>query len=466
MKKLAFFLLCSFTPFLTPFVSPAAASPSDFDVSYALDASEEGRLYRVPLTKEIYQNVRRSYRDDIAVFDASEAPVPFFIRSAGETRKSVSTLSKSADIPVFSLPRKGDGPSSLLDVSVRVTDGGKVVEVREKEGTRGSASDGNRRYLLDLSGVLGGIRDPGKISSGALSLALGGTADIMANVSIYGSQNLKNWELLNEREPLVRLNQGEQRIESRRIRMGSPRRYLLLHLEDEGDAPLEGVSVEFSETAAFKPAMEEVSFEGAAYGNPRMVLYDTNGVFPAERVNLILTSPGIYPLSLYARRSLDDSWEMVGRMKLSFIKGSSGERRNVPVDLTSPLERRYWVVSFDATAPSRVPQLEFSWQQKEVVFLAQGPPPYKIAVGRRARGAGMQTPRLFDEALKDFPEGDILESKAGEILSGDRNAGRAETSVTQGKAWQQYFVWGMLVVGAMLLSWMAWNLLQKNRGRS
>ncbi len=290
---------------------------------------------------------------------------------------------------------------------------------------------------------------------------------MMANVNIYGSGNLKDWELLNEREPLVRLNQGERRVESRRIQMGSARRYLLLYMEDEGNAPLQGASIEFFEAPIWKPVEEEKIFEGFFSENSRMVLYDTKGVFPAERINLALASPGIYPVSLYTRGSTADDWERLGRMKLSLIKSSSCDRRNVPVTLTSSFERRYWAVSFDASPPSLPPRLEFFWQPKEIVFLAQGPSPYMIAVGRKESGIGLQTPELLDEALEEIPEKDILVSNVGEILSIDITAIQTkEQEKAQGKAWQQYLLWGVLVIGALLLSWMAWNLLQKNKERN
>ena len=442
----------------------------EFGTLYALDASEEGRLYKVRLTEKIFEKIRYSFANDIVVFDASGNLVPFFIRKANETGRSNAAVLKSAQIPVFSLPQKKGGSSTLLDVSIKTGAGGRVIEVRERDARRNTSLEGNRRYLLDLSGPLNEIPDMAtalKISSCILSLDLGGTADMMASVNIYGSHNLKDWELLNEREPLVRLNQGERRVESRRIQMGSARRYLLLYMEDEGNAPLRGASIEFFETPVWKPAEDGKSFEGLWGENPRMVLYDTKGVFPAERINLTLTSPGIYPASLYTRRSATDDWERLGRMKLSLIKSSSGERRNVPVDLTSPFERRYWAVSFDATPPAQPPRLEFSWQPKEVVFLAQGPSPYMIAVGRKESGIGMQTPELLDEALKEIPEKDILESKVGEILSVDVAAMQAkESEKTQAKAWQQYLLWGVLIIGALLLSWMAWNLLQKSKEKS
>jgi|GEM_PF-3910507 len=438
----------------------------DYDVLFAPDAPDAGGLYKVRLTDEIYQNIRRSGEDEIAVFNASGDLVPFFIRVAVDSEKPAKPILQGAGVPVFALPWAKSNSADIVDVTITTGSGGRVVNVRESAGAGAASHSVYKRYLLDLSELFDELPDAVKVSSCALSLDLMDADTLMASIVVYGSDNLKEWLALNEREPLVRLNQGERRIESGRIFIGSPKRYLLLMMEDSGGATLSGAAIDFYEAPSKKPREDTVRFNGSFARNPQMVVYETNGVYPAEKINLKLDSPGFYSVTLYTRGSNDQNWQQLSKMMpfqmIPFrMKTPAEVHENIPISLAYPLERKYWAVSFDVSPPAHPPVLELTRQPREIVFLAQGAHPYVIAVGKKENTPPARTTRGFYNALDEFPESGIRESNIGGPLSRDESGSIADEAGS--KAWQRYLVWGVFLIGALLLSWMALSLLRKNK---
>lgn len=464
MIKKAFYLSVLSLLLLCAPAMGAAPKPAGYNVLFSLDASEAGRFYRVRLTERIFEKVNFSYEEDIAVFDASGDLTPFFLRKVGKKEVYNAHILQNAQIPFFPLPEKSADSYALLDVTVKTERGGRVVEVRERERTAEVHSSGKQRYLLDLTQTLKKIPDLGKVTSCILTLSLAGSADIVGSVNIYGSQDLKKWELLSESEPLMLLMQAGERLESPRNFAISPHPYVLLQMEGIGDAVLKNASVDFFEKTVSPLEEDSVSFKGSFGANPRIATYIASGVFPAERVNARPVSPGLYPASISTRRSGGNDWVKLVDMVLFLTKTSTEEKSNFSVNLTEPLERRQWAISFDKNIPSQPPTLELFWQPREVIFLAQGPPPYMIAVGRKERGELAQNPRLLKEALRGVSERDILESKAEEIVVRNhsvQSVQKPKEAEIESKPWQQYLIWAVFLLGALMLSWMAFSLLRK-----
>jgi hypothetical protein len=66
------------------------------------------------------------------------------------------------------------------------------------------------------------------------------------------------------------------------------------------------------------------------------------------------------------------------------------------------------------------------------------------------------------EALSEMNTSDIL--TAGIDLNFPTDTGRSQMALndTDEKPWPQYLVWGVLILGAMLLSRMAWSLIGRS----
>jgi hypothetical protein len=105
------------------------------------------------------------------------------------------------------------------------------------------------------------------------------------------------------------------------------------------------------------------------------------------------------------------------------------------------------------------------WPPKELIFVAQGRPPYILAFGSEKDLPGLAKPDLMQVALGSVGERDIREAGVGADVSSasfDRPAPARGGTAAAAEPWTKYAVWAVLAGGALLLSWMAWNLIRKS----
>jgi hypothetical protein len=447
----------------------APLSISDFEFRYRLTANDEGRVYKVRVTNDMFRGLMRSYDADLAVFDSDGNAVPFVVRDArmpypAEDGPSPAALPKT-EVPLFPLPESGGHAASMMDVTIKAGEDGQVIEINGN----GGETLGSGRLLADLSKVA--MPPDGRPVTGySLEIPLGGGKDMAAWVDVYASDNLRDWQQIAWKEPLIRLKRGDDLVTSGVIdlKLSGPARYLML---ETGIRELPGSAIVMTVTGERETVIRHDSelFNGLPDDESRSVIYDTGGVFPASDVNFILETPGIYAASVSSRRDGEDEWRRHGEIHLSFIKNDAGESRNVPIQ-TRRINDRYWRLTPRDKLISPPPLMQMRWLPKELIFVAQGKPPYILAFGSNKDAPGLARPGLMEIALSGVRERDIPETamEVAPIYPEPMPVAERDESGPE-MQWTKYVVWAVLVGGALSLSWMAWSLLRKNgtgeRGR-
>lgn len=126
-----------------------------------------------------------------------------------------------------------------------------------------------------------------------------------------------------------------------------------------------------------------------------------------------------------------------------------------------PVSDRFWRVKiFDASADSNsIPVFELGWTPQELLFLARGEGPFVLAYG---------SARLSENAPSgSFPAllSNVMEEGGGSLLKtatpGERiELGGAGQLVPEPPPlpWKKWLLWGMLVIGVVIIAWMAISL--------
>ncbi|MDR1137437.1 MAG: DUF3999 domain-containing protein [Synergistaceae bacterium] len=442
-------------------------SIEDFAFRYSLGGISEGRVYRLHVTNDIFGRLGRSYGTDLAVFDSDANPVPFILRDA-KMPYAPNVPARSdpvrAEVPLFPLPAAASPSASMMDVTIRTGEDGQVIEI--VGGGSKTQSGGTNRFLADLS-KLGAPMDGRRIMGYDVEIPSGGEEDAEAYVDVYASDNLRGWRQIAWKEPLIRLRRGDDVVASGVIELGSsgPVRYLMLEADGAWEFPGSVVvSARISEREA-EIRWDSELFRGLPDDESRSVIYDTAGAFPASEVNFILENPGVYMASVSSRNSAEDEWRRHGDIRLSFMKSGAGYNRNSPIHVFSANDR-FWRLAARDGLPSPPPAMRMYWHPKELVFVAQGKPPYIFAFGGVKDSPGLAKPDLMRAALDDIDERDILEAEIGASVppaSFDRPPLLDSGGTAAGGQWTKYVVWAVLVGGALLLSWISWNLIQKSK---
>ena len=451
----------------------APSSPQDFAHARTLTSVLEGALCRVTLPQFVYSGLIQSQQSDLAVFNADGEIVPFVVRAPSPVFDAGSR--SDSNIPFFELPsEKGAeaGPPDALDVYVKTGPEGRIVTVTS--GTK-SASSNSRQYVLDFTSILSeGGRDEGIHQ---IELAIPEESRLAARLTVFQSDDLRDWSRLLSDVPLIQLRNNDSRLTRNIVDLpGPPRLYLLLQIENvNADFDLKRVGYTAVAHRRTRVHEEEETFEGQLSPDGRSVEYDLQGAFPISKLNFVLQEPGLYDAVFSSRPDRQSAWRYRGRMELSMIRepsrpgsastGPHPVRMNDPVS-TNGRENRYWKLDFDKKFSGLPPKMRISWRPSEVLFLAQGGGPYVLAFGSSQAGLDLQTPSLSGN-------GDVNATTAGigsaPDFGQDAAARRPKNHVgdDDNAEWQRYLVWGLMVLGGLLLSFMAWRLMsgaEKNRG--
>lgn len=434
----------------------------DFSIQRQIDAREDGMLHRVRLTPDVLRDAGAEYRGDIAVFNASGDLVPFArIHAPDEREDGVYT----APVPAFVMP-DGEGRQTMpMDVIVRQNADGQVVEVRGSRESQG-AEGGNARFLLDLTAIQrDALAEGGRISGGRIDLSLLGEESVAATVNVEASDNLRDWTRVAENEPLIRLVGESGGVRSNYVELKEVRRYLVLEVKGKAEIDPADISVSLFRKSSASAPWDSLSFEGVREEGGVSFVYDVGSSFPAERVLFSLASPGIHDVLIESKRASSDDWRYRAETTLMYVKNESGETKNGPLEGIRHAHDRYWRVSAK-DALSLPPTMKLSWRPQEVVFMAQGASPYLLCTGsKRALPSSRltQSRAMAERALEYLSVREIGVAGVGAPESiaviSDETTGYAD--VQEGKNWGQYAVWGLLVAGALLLSWMAWSLMHR-----
>ena len=431
-------------------------SLEDFVHANALTGQElDGALCRVSIPQEVYRGLVQSQNCDLAVFDSTGEVVPFVVISEAANSEAPPERVE-APVPFFELPREdGGGAEEALpaDISVRVDADGRIVELRER---RPHGVGAVRSYLLDLAAIAPG----GAPNSYRLNLQTSGEAELNAKADVLQSENLRDWNALCSDMPLLRLRRGDACFDRSEIELPRPPgRYLLLRVR--GVDPTFALAEVRCSCLLQRRASEDGSaeFEGVAAPDRRAVEYDLEGAFPVTQFNFILQEPGLYRVRCSSRPDPETPWRAAGSAVLFKVREAGTLRTNAAMSV-GRREDRYWRLDFDRDFFAPPPRMKVGWHSGTLYFLAQGRAPWVLAYGSARKDLALQSPHLLQDVRPS------AEAEVGAPL--DPNpAGegpRAERGRPDGGEWQRRLVWGLLLLGAVLLSAIAWKLLRSGSG--
>ena len=432
-------------------------SPKDFVHSYEIITALEGAVYRLTLPKFVYEGLIQSQGRDLAVFNSKAEIVPFTVREAARISHIVEHPEWS--VPFYELPHdsRSEHAPGPLDVYVKTGVDGHIVSVQS--GNRREEFS-ERRYILDFSSI-----SVGNEIKRELRLSLP-DVKLSARFSVFESTNLRDWSPLLTDAPLIQLKNEGSRLISDKVELPrTPRRYVLLRIGDVDQSfELEGVG--YSVTVQSSSVLEEDSdidgtFAAASGANTNSAVeYDALGAFPISKVNFVLQEPGFYKVAYFSRPEAKGDWLARGKAELSMIKTQDGEvRANAPVPVNL-CEDRYWRIVFEGKFSGLPPRMRIYWRPSEINFLAQGGGPYVLAFGSSLKELSLQNTSFMKDANAAEAKigSPIDQSKNPNLAPGGKKAGEV---VNEESEWQRYLVWGLLILGGLLLSIMAIKLMKE-----
>lgn len=432
-----------------PALAVAGAS-ADYAMQWPLQLErDDAGAYRVQLDASVYQHVQSADLGDLAVLNADGEVLPVTLLDAPARQAERAPV----PVPVFALPVSADGTSSWHLVARADADGHlREVEVQGEGGS--PAPEVGGAWLLDLSDI--------DLPVVALQLDWAATTALDLGYTVEASADLEHWRTLSTRGRLIDLQRDGQRLLHNRIVLpgGTDARYLRLTPEQR-DPPiaLTGVVAMLEAGTATAPQWRVLQPLDSRPGQ-RSYAYQLDGRFPVTQVDVALPGNHVVQWRLMSRDSAEATWRPRAGPWMDYRIERDGEvTRSAARVLDHAVRDRHWRLRAESGRSSATPPtLRLGYRPETVVFLAQGPAPYRLVAGSaRASHDDSALAKLLD-ALRD-QRGPGWQPARAELGGPQPLAGAA--ALTPPRDWKTWLLWGVLGLGALLVAWLALAALRK-----
>lgn len=422
----------------------------------ALQTQDAG-AYRVVLDREVYRSATLPSLRDIDVRNALGVAVPAALFSPVQP---LAQASYQRALPWFPLPRDQAVLGRDITLISELDGDGSLRRVEARVGASGSAGAeaAANAWLIDASQIDARIK--------ALHLDWPAqTSALDVSYQVEGSDNLRDWRLLQPRALLLDLTRDGQRLQQRRIELDGQARYLRLSpLQADAVLPLAGVTGELEAPAAAETWQWEALSGKAVVENGRTYYQFTlDGRFPITRADVALDANAAGEWTLESRDADDGQWQRRAGPWVAFQVGAgAGGERSAEQSLAGIARDHQWRLS--ARAPvNGVPVLRLGYQPEVMVFLAQGQPPFALVAGSaRASRADAPLPQLVD-AIRTRRGSDWQPANTTLGAPSELSGAQALQPAPIQRDWKSWLLWGLLVLGAVVVAGFAASLLRQPR---
>lgn len=407
-----------------------------------------GPWYRVELPMAVHYAAQHADLRDLRIFNAQGQAQAYALLAGQRESRDEEQEHGVRWFPLYSDAQQSGVPRLRVQ---RSTDG-TLIELSGDEPA--AAQRQLRGWLLDASAI-----DAPLVR---LNLSWSGGEEGFQRFSIEASDDLQHWRAWGEGQ-VARLSFGEERIDQRQVELPTQSaRYLRLLWHSPQQAPELDVVTLRSRRQSSSPAplvwSQPMPAQALGDGSYEWQLPQA---LPLERLRISLDEPNtLAPVWFEARSREQDPWRALTSGVLYRLPQDGREVRLDELALPgSPVRQlRLKVDARGGGLGQQPPTAAFAVRATQLVFLARGEPPYRLAVGRGdATSAALPISTLIPdystERLASLARAEVDVSAAQTVV---------ETApATAGTDWKRWGLWAVLLLGVALLAAMAASLLRR-----
>jgi hypothetical protein len=425
---------------LLPIPVVAQVTPADFARGADVSA-DAGAIVRLTLPDDVYATVTRPDLGDVRVLNAAGDVVPHTLRPAPPP---AATSGEWRAVPSFPMSDVQTGASGRTQVKVDAS--GAVLEVITDSARRAATA-----HLVDVSA----IDEP--LSRLALSWNAPAGVTFLARVTVQGSNDLNTWRTLVGSTAIAQLQRDAFTLMRNELELpesGERSRYLRISWPTELRlVTLTSVQVRPRATAG-APEIRWRTLAPDHAESSGTVVYDAQGLFPVEYIDLdFADAADAVSVTVRSRAAPSSAWQVRHSGVFYSLQEANSAIRGEPARIARTTER-YWALERTGgeTWPiARAPRLKVGWHPNELVFVAQGPPPFTLVYGS-ARVAAADAP--LDALLASLDDAERARQVRVGTVAPSRSLGGA-AALTPAPPLRRAFLWAVLAVAVVVLAWLA-----------
>lgn len=431
----------------TPAVS-AADARQDYREQWPLQlSSPQAGAYRLMLGEAQYRSAVSPRLADVQVFNAQGQPLPSALLSADQP---LAQAAQWQSLPWFPLPARGGGAGDDLQLLTERNTDGSVRRVEARLGRSvGTADPGG--WLVDASALRSSVQ--------ALRLDWQAPAALQVRVRVDASDDLRDWQRVADDVPLVDLQHDGRRLQQRRIEIGRQAKYFRI-LPVGGDA-LPVLSAVQAERVPPAQAIQWQwrSLTGTA-GTPGEFEYTLDGRFPIAQADIATADNSVVQWTLLSRDDPGQPWLVRAGPWVAYQLQDTAQRRQSQAQSLAVATRdRYWKLVAAQAQGVAAPTLKLGYQPEALVFLSQGDAPFTVAAGS-VRAARIDAPVGTVIAQLREQQGAQWQPALATV-QGPAQPLAGEAAVQPVRDWKRWLLWGLLVVGVLVVGGFAVSLLRQ-----
>lgn len=368
---------------INPAAALAADKPEDFAIRFAVQTVPDASLQRLVLPREALAALQTVNAADVRLFNGKGQSVPL----APIPLRSVRIAAPSREWPIYPIMATTLQQQNLGNLSLRIetTAGRSMVRVIEEAGTP-SSSPATRQIaaLVDTRAIkqaLAELTVDAELSPGE-PIAL----------TVAASKDLKNWRTLAQDVPVFRFGTATDGPGSMQVPLSGMRledEYLRISWPPDAAFSLRGVRITPAPSSA-APQRHALPLIARPDGNGFLIALPF--ATPLQALDIQPADPNtLVPVRLSGRNVRGEPWRPLAAGVVYRIRSTGAESRSPPIEMNGVSVRELRIEPA-AGAPgfAATPHVRALLLPREWVFVASGPAPFTLAVGR----AGAETIEL------------------------------------------------------------------------
>ena len=450
-----FLSIASAVLIINPAVAYAADKPDDFSIHFTVQTAQGASLQRLALPKEALAALQSSSAADVRIFNGSGHAVPL----AKIPLRNLTIAAQPKNWPIYPVMATTNQQQNLgLSLRIEKTAGRSIVRVIE--GTNPHIRTTATQHIATLVDT--------RPIKGPLALL---TVDALMPpgepivLTVTASTDLKTWRTLAQDVPVFHFGPAANAPGSMNVLLTGMRvdnEYLRISWPQGAAFNLRGVHITPAASSA-APQRHGVPLtvqrDGKAYvvSIPFATPLQAIDIRPAGSDQLV-------PIQLSGRGSHSDKWRPLTTGVVYRINTAGAESLSPPIELNSVSLRELRIEpTANSAGFSAAPQVSARLDPSEWVFVASGPPPFILAVGR----AGAPSTQLPLVSLIPGYTADAELKLPVAIVDVASATTRPPSQLTQlsqalgAPSARSLALWAVLIGGVLVLAGVAWAVMRQ-----
>ena len=439
-----------------------AAPPSLNDFAYTAKLTEaKTSLRQVNLPVEVYTKMFRQDYGDLRIFSADGQAVPHQFSHA----ESVSST-KLANLIFYPFNREQANIEGNINIEINQSTGKQRLRINQSLPKKDKNSS-EYQYIIENSQSHKLTTKGQKNNSALCKLKLywsQSERSLILGLKLESSDNLQQWSNLSRKLNVSRLNYGDSQLVRDEVEFTCTSepylRLTWLNQESVGtDAGVRLTSIQGFFTQSDAQQSQWSNFAKPTYNEDGHWLFESNVVAPLIKMEFKAPQNGLlYKGKLFSRNGNDRKWRYRDKITQYRLNLGDSELQSNPFSL-GKINDRYW--KFEPSIETKftqeqLPDIRGAWRSNKLLFIAQGSEPFQLAFGNPsilpAENSDLNS--LIQSLQQTGSTVDTVSLE--EIVDGEKSFSR------NGKTnWKKIALWLVLLLGTMLMAYMAYRLFQQ-----